>query len=276
MSEKYPIKAMTVSETLDVSVKLLQNNFKSFLLITLFIAFPVSLAVNTVQHYTNGDEIFFGLLSDEEEVVEDDVEEPFTTLDFVDFGLVCFEVFIIAPITYGALIVLASARYLGEPMTPGRAFLSVLGRAHEIVLAYFCSIMLIAVGFLFLIVPGVYFALRYYVILEAMLLEKTSIEYGFRRSGALTTGNLTDAMWISSLIGVIGIFMVFSASVVPVWPVRVVCSALVNSLLTMFGAVVGVVFYYSCRCKHENFDVHHYALDVEAADGATVADEPTA
>lgn len=272
MDKKYPIKAMTVAEVLDVSVKLLQNNFKSFLLVTLFIAFPVSLAVNTVQHYTIGEDVFFGLLSDEEVVDDESVE--FTTLDFAEYGLLFVELFIVAPITYGALVVLASARYLGEPMAPGRAFMIILGRAHEIVLGYFCSAMLIGLGLVLLIVPGVYFALRYYVLLEAMLLEKSSIEYGFRRSGALTTDNLASAFWISSLIGLIAIFAVFSASVVPFWPVAVVCQSLVNSLLSMFGAIVGVVFYYSCRCKHENFDVHHYALDVEA-DGAAVAEEPT-
>lgn len=276
MASKYPIKAMTVAQVLDTSVKVLQDNFKSFLLVTLFIAFPASLAKNIVQHYTDGNQIFFGLLSDEEEKPEVVLPtEKDLAIHVLDLGCQLVDAFVIAPLTYGALLVLGSALYLGTPMTPWAAFKQTLARVLEVDLGYFCYVMLMLLGFLLLLVPGIYFALRYFVMTESLLLENSSIEKAFRRSGELTKDRLSDAMWLSTLISLISIFAVFSAAMIPVWQLQVLSFALVNSLLQMVGAMVGVVFYYSCRCKLEDFDVHYYAQDVGGdADGAVPAEAP--
>ena len=56
----------------------------------------------------------------------------------------------------------------------------------------------------------------------------------------------------------------FGAGLIPQPHVRVVLLALVEAVLTIFASAAFVAFYFSCRCKHEQFDLALLAQSVGA------------
>ena len=54
---------------------------------------------------------------------------------------------------------------------------------------------------------------------------------------------------------------------------KVIASALAQAVGTLIGAATGVVFYFSARCQHENFDLTLLAESVATPDAPVVSPE---
>jgi hypothetical protein len=90
----------------------------------------------------------------------------------------------------GALAQAVSARYLGRPMTISGAY-EALGTATILTLVgvSFLSAILVLIGFIFFVIPGIYIAVRFTVASQAAVLERQSVTDSLRRSWNLVQGN---------------------------------------------------------------------------------------
>ena len=73
---------------------------------------------------------------------------------------------------------------------------------------------------------------------------------------------------IVSAFGAINWAILIGAASIPQPHLRLIGSVVAQAIITIFATAAFVVFYFSCRCKHENFDLTLLAqsVGVEAPD----------
>ena len=90
----------------------------------------------------------------------------------------------------GALAQAVSARYLGRPMTVSQAYEALgTGTILTLVGVAFLSAILILIGLILFIIPGIYIAVRFVVASQAAVLERQGVTDSLRRSWNLVEGN---------------------------------------------------------------------------------------
>ena len=106
-----------------------------------------------------------------------------------------------------------------------------------------------------------------YVVVVEWKAGSTAME----RSKTLMKGNILTGFVLGVVVGVINLGIISGAFVIPQPHVQAVVTAIAQGIVTLLGACSIVVFYYSCRCKFENYDLLFLANAVAAG-----ADAPSA
>ena len=81
-------------------------------------------------------------------------------------------------------------------------------------------------------------------------------------------GNIGTVFALSIVLGVIQWAIIGGAYLIPQAHVATVVQALLGSVAFVFSTVAIVVFYFSCRCKAENFDLTLLAENIGLAGSA--------
>jgi hypothetical protein len=87
------------------------------------------------------------------------------------------------------------------------------------------------------------------------VIEGTGGVEAMKRSKALMQGNIGTIFVLGLLLGAINVGLSLAAELIPQPYVKVILAVLIQAVTTIFGSAALVVFYFSCRCKHENFDL---------------------
>jgi len=142
--------------------------------------------------------------------------------------------------------------------------------------------LIVAVGFVLLIVPGVIFLLIYAITTPAIVLEGVKAREGMRRSRSLVKGNLGKVFVILLVVAIlswiVGAVLGFGAEVLvkaagmeAISTGAVVTKqafSIVSDVLVMpIGAAASILLYYDLRIRKEGFDLEMLAqsLDLETA-----------
>lgn len=164
-----------------------------------------------------------------------------------------------------AVAVIASDGYLGGQAAPAADVLRrLLPRWPALALATFRKYLLIGLGLVFFIVPGVILIARYFAIPATLVLEPNGVGAAFRRSRALSAG-MKGRIY---------------AVLAPAWIIYAVCQQLLPSLLTSLirnalaaemaaqvfrifvfplVTVISTLLYYDLRIRKEAFDLEMMA-----------------
>ncbi len=163
--------------------------------------------------------------------------------------------------------------YLGKSLTTKEAiqrafavFWSLIGTSILLGLVLFA-------GFLLLIIPGIIFALWYSLATQIVVVEGISGAKAMKRSKELMQGNMGSMFVLGFVMLAINLGINMAATLVPQPHVRVLLSSFVQCGLMIFGTAVTVVFYFSARCKHEQFDLQLLADNVGAEVVLEAADD---
>ena len=178
---------------------------------------------------------------------------------------------LLSEVSEGVAIVIVSEIYLGRPADGGAGIRAVRGRVGALILAAIASNLLILLGLVLLIVPGVFLWVATFAIPMAIVLERLPVGASFTRArelveehighvlgtlvllvvilGALYTGMMFAVEWIGELVGL---------------------EARTTELLQDVGGVllypayyVGVtLLYYDLRIRREGFDLQQMAQDL--------------
>lgn len=166
-----------------------------------------------------------------------------------------------ASITYAV-----SKEYLGQTTTIGESIRVALSKLGSVIWSGFLAGVLIMIGFICLIIPGVILAFRYYLVQQVVVLEDESGSNALKRSGELMKGSygiafvLGFVIWIASvLVGAIG-------SIIPIPYVSNLITILLQTAAAVFWAIAAVVLYFHCRSKVEQYDLQLLAESVGADD----------
>ncbi|MCC5827920.1 MAG: hypothetical protein JJU36_00605 [Phycisphaeraceae bacterium] len=231
------LRPMTVVEILDASFKLYFRHLGSFVLISLMIMIPI---------------ILIGLPAtivsqQQQAAIDPDPLQLGLSLMFgAVLGLAGNQLLV------GTLTVYISMIYLGKEISGFNAALLALRRLIAMLLLVIVAGLVIGVGFLLLIVPGIILALWLYVSLPALIVEKKGPLAAMSRSRELISGNMARTMGLALLVILIQIAIGMFAGI----PVLLtfftqfpqlagsILSELIAALVTPVVTIPVVLYYY--------------------------------
>jgi hypothetical protein len=179
------------------------------------------------------------------------------TLPLLFLGL-----YVIIPLTNAALIHAISSEYLEKPAGVGESLIWAVRQILPLIGTWFLVGLAIMGGLILCFVPGILAAFWFALATQVVVIEGIWGIAAMKRSKQLMTGNIGTIFVLGLLIGGINIGLAFAAALIPQPHVQVVASAVIQGVATVFASAATVVFYFSCRCKHEQFDLARLAESV--------------
>jgi len=257
---------MSVSGILDKAFTLYRRNFVRFITIVAVIQVPIALISLLWTAFL------------ERGVSDVSSGAPYRNpggapyFDFAVMGTLFFSIvatLVANALCQGALTRSVSDAYLGKESTVEQTFRAVLPKLAVLVGASLLAALVIGLGAMLLIVPGVIFALWLFVTTPSIVVENLGATAGMSRSKALTSGNLGKVfavgflVWLITVVVslpigfVIGFFsalLVGSGSMAGAFLTHL--AGLIGQILAMpIGAAAGVLLYYDLRIRKEGFDL---------------------
>jgi uncharacterized membrane protein len=173
-----------------------------------------------------------------------------------------------------AIVSVVSEAALGHSAELGSSIRRGLNRAVRLFVAGLAAYILIALGCLALVVPGIVIACGYSVVVQAVVLEDlASGTDALGRSWALTKGYKGKAFKLA-----LAFFLLFFvpfmaaavvASMMPALMVLFTVGAQILSfVLTPLFSCVFTLFYYDLRVRQEGFDLEHLSRELGLAPAA--------
>lgn len=186
-------------------------------------------------------------------------------------------------VSQAATTIAVSGLHLERPVSIRDAFGSIRGRVFSLCLITLAVGLLIVFGFLLLIVPGIFFALRWSLVIPSAVIERMGLRAAMARSAALVEGLYGRVFMIYFLYFLL--VMVFtSVFEVPIFIATALRGVspeglpLWTQILTQVGAfitqcLVGplqtialALVYYDARVRKEAFDLEHMLSQLGPAD----------
>jgi hypothetical protein len=190
---------------------------------------------------------------------------------------------VLSLVATGATVFIVAESYLGRPISAREALARAAPHLGRILVCSLLMSLVVGLGFLLLVIPGVILAVGLVLAVPAVVLEPgTSATAALSRSWDLTRGSrwrifgLGMTLLVLLYVPVVALTGVF-AMVVPVASIRTLGPASVGSIvvLTMAGLVqmfiyplfycVLTVTYYDLRVRKEGFDLELLASSLQTA-----------
>ena len=241
---QYELKSMTLGEILDMSFRLFRDNFWLLVAISGIVFFPM--------HFVQG------LMEPSVPTQPTEAAAQFLAL-FLVFMITLVLVLLMGPIANAAVTKVVADRYLDRPTSFREAYGYVFRRFWKLVGALLLSSLIIIIGFVLLVVPGIIFTLRYTLVPVVVIVENKGGAEALRRSRELMKKNWLMVLVIWILVGVLSGVLSGLASLIPFTFPAALISAGVGILYATFAQVVYVVLYMHARCDKEAFDLEFLA-----------------
>ena len=174
---------------------------------------------------------------------------------------------IISQLLTGALTRGAAGSLIGRPVDVGASYRYAFSRLGGLILLAILIAIVVAIGFVLLIIPGLIFLVLLSMSVPAFVIERKSVTEAMSRSWNLVKGSFWHVLgaivvayiliWIvSSVLGAIGGDSFFGT-----W----IMSAIAQIITAPFYALVGVVLYVDLRARRESLDQATLARELDAA-----------
>jgi hypothetical protein len=247
---QYPVKEMGIAEILDQGVAIFRNHFKLLFGITVYLFVPFLILQGLLAYFLGGQQV-----PGQPTVVN--------TLAVVVNGLLSLILFlVVSPLTNGAIIHATASEYLNRPVTAGQAFRASLGKLGRLVVTSIYGGLIIIGGLILFVIPGIYFALRYSLISQGVMIDNVSGGEALKRSGALMKNNYSKAFVLGLLLFIIFFAIGLVVGIMRMPLLQAILLPFVQAVAIVLSGAVYVVFYFSTRCEHENFDLALLAQQV--------------
>lgn len=245
---QYEIRAMTFAEILDTAFRLITNHF--VLLVGLMAVANLPTALLATYVTPNGG---------------DQVTPEEVWLMAGGFGLILILFSILYPIALAATTHAIGELYRGREVGFAEALRFGTSNLMPLVGTWILVTLFVALGFLCLVLPGVYLALSLVAVWPIMIIERIYGMRAIRRSRELMHGNLMRVLGIFLVVALIGGVVGAGVGLALGWipGVNVLANPLIQSTSAAFGTAAQVVLYFEVRCRKEGFDIEHLAERVE-------------
>jgi hypothetical protein len=263
---RYTIRELKLGEILDEAIRLTKDHFGVFLGIVGVLMIPFS--------------VIGGLI----EVAMRPTLPPNPTPDQslaanleilkVSTPLALMAMSVINPITEAALVYGIANAYLEKPISVGASFKRAFQRLLPLIGTGILVGLAIFGGSLLCLVPGILAALWFSLATQVVILEDMAGIDAMKRSKALMAGNIGTIFVLGLLVGLINGGITVTPHLIPQPHVSAVAVAIAEGIVMIFSSAAFVVFYFSCRCKHEQFDLMLLAESVAAEAPGKVASDP--
>jgi hypothetical protein len=260
----YKIQYLGLGKILDQAIAIVKDHFGLLFTIMLLLLIPFNLITG------------FIALSIMPQLPPEPTMEDFARLQevqvrywpfFVGSGLINF--LIVLPLTNAAVIWAVAELYLGQPVTAVDALRHGLRRLGPLIATSILMYLAVFGGMILCIVPGILFALWFGLSQHVVVIEGISGTSALGRSKKLVRNHLGTFLVLGFIMFIIVALLGVAAAFIPQPHVQMIVSTLINAAATMLGTAAGVVFYFSCRCAEENFDLHYLATAIGRESAAT-------
>lgn len=259
---RYELKPLGVGGILDQTIRIFKDRFGLFLGLAFCVRVPALLFLNFFQrsYVTN-------LRNLPVAPTDAQMSEFFGRMGhfyiYVLLPTLLIDLLIVTPLTDGAVTYAASRIYLGETPTFGDAVRGVLRRYLALAGTSLLFSLLFSFGLACCLLPGILVFFRYRLCMTASMLERVAGTGALSRSSDLmnSTGN---SNYLQLFLLYLVILLIQSgvnggAYFIPQLHLQVLAIAVLGSIAYAFSSIALVVFYYSCRCRSEAFDLLHWA-----------------
>lgn len=268
----YKIQHLKLGGVLDQGIAIIKNNFGLLFGIVFCISVPLQLLQGFLQMSALG--IAPGSNQFSEVAMEESMMgEPNMGL-IVAFGIVSFISVVIALPWANAAVIHAVARaYLGKSTSLGEALRLGLVTLPGLIWTGILYAVVIMGGMILLIVPGILFGIWFCLYQHVVVIERTTGFAALKRSKAILSTNYGTLIALGLVMWVVTAALGLVAGLIPEITVSTIVTALMQGIATVFVTACFVVFYFSCRCKNENFDLQFLAESVGIQEEAAVLGE---
>jgi len=254
----YEIRPMSVGEILDTGFRLLRNHFGLLVGLSALAYVPMGIM-----------QIALALVG------QPNKDNPAAMLIpvLIIVGVMLLVIAVTFPLAATAMTMALGDIYVGRPTSAGQALRQSWSILLPVVGTSLLGTLLIGLGMLLLIIPGIWLALSYWVSSQVMVLERIFGMAALRRSGELMRGNKGRAVVVGLVAFVLMTVVSGGATwALNAWPIpNIIASTVVGMITYAFLYAVIVVFYFDVRCRREAFDLEHLAQLVEQRSGAPAA-----
>jgi hypothetical protein len=265
---------MTVAGILDQSFRLYRENAVRFIAIVAVIMVPVGLLLAVLMSL-----FMFGVLATG--------QGDKTAATFMIAGAAGLLVYIVLmlvgqQLATAALTKSVSETYLGGDVSVGEAYRFVLPKLATLIVAVLCVVLIVCLGYVLCIVPGVIFSLWYVMTVPAIVVENRRVLEGMTRSKQLARGNLGRIFLVLFVVGLIS----FIVSRLFVWSGALIgalvlagnpaanvflqqVSQIIAQVIVMpLSCAATVLLYYDLRIRKEGFDLEMLARSMGSGGAA--------
>ncbi len=239
---RYKIQQLSLGGILDQAISLTKNHFGQFFVITLGV-FGLNAATLLIQAQLPTMKI--GPI--EVPVPDPSTQRLIQVLSFLSI--------IVGVITNAAIVHGIAQAYLGRKLTVGDSLRRALAAIIPLFWTWFLFGLSVMGGLILLIIPGILCAFWFALSTQVVVIEKVSGLAALKRSKALMKGNIGTMFSMGLVIGVLVWLIMIGAYFIGQPHVRAIVMSVLQSVVTIVSSATGVVFYFSCRCMHENFDL---------------------
>lgn len=182
-------------------------------------------------------------------------------------GLLLF-VIIVLPLAQAALIYAISRGLLGEEVSAVAAFSQAKSRLLPLLGTQFLVGIIVMVGILLLIVPGIIFSLWFMIVAPVVVLERVGGTQALGRSRELMRDNLGKGFALLFVVNILVAVIEFGAqTVLGILPLPFVllqvCLLLVQAVMLPIQTAPLILLYYDLRIRKEAFDLERLAESMQ-------------
>jgi hypothetical protein len=264
----YKLQHLSLAGILDQSIAILKDHFGLLFCIMLLFQVPGTIlfgywsegiAVGPPENATQEQRMQYSL-------------EVFKWLPYFYLGLFIYSIFVVT--ATNAVVIPAVARlYLGQPTSLMIAMKHGFSRFLPLLATSILMWLPIWIGFFLCFLPGVLFFVWFGLGQHVVLIEGISGPRALGRSRRLTNPNWLQFLALFFMLLIISIPIRMVVQFIPGSLLRVVIGAMIGAVLTMWGAAAWVVYYFSCRCGVEHFDLHMLAESIGVTTSQSVEGE---
>ena len=158
-----------------------------------------------------------------------------------------------------AVIAVVSERYMGREVTAGEALQKVWSRIGTIFATSFIYGLIVFVGLVLLIVPGFYFACKYFAMMPAVVIEGLDSSSSQKRSSTLTQGSKWRVLGLIIVAWIIYFVLLAIVAGIVQTTMRGMTGIVATRLLVVpiypFLGILVTLLYYDLRIRNEGLDL---------------------
>jgi hypothetical protein len=269
----YEIRELSIGGILDQAINLTKNHFGAFFAVVAVTLLPFSLIQSGINMAIMPQDIPLIPTPEEAAAIQKIQLENLPII--LGAALLAF---IVVPIANAALVKIVANTYLGKSTSLGDAIGSAFAMIIPLYWTWLLLTIAVSVGFVLCFVPGIIAMFWFSLATQIVVVERMNGIAALKRSRELMRGNIGTVFVLGLVLGMISVSAQGGALMIPQAHAKAVISAVINCVTTVFSSAAMVVFYFSCRCGYEQFDLQRLAQNVGLADGdipagADVADE---
>ena len=241
---KYEIRKLSFIETWTEAINLYVDNFVPLFLIALISALPVIMVPPPSQAQGA------------------DIPMETAALDL----FIWFTVLIgLSTLSAALLMEFISKKYLDRHQTPGQYIQNVLLYIFPIMGLAILQAVVVVLGFMAMVIPGVYLALALGLAVETLIIERRGVIESMKRSFFLTRGKKLEIFFFTLVLTLVSfavekvldfIFSVVDQSQMAV-DMGTIKILFTQALLAPLGACVFILIYFNSRIDKEGFNLEH-------------------